>query len=124
MGGLYHPDVLSTDFIQRIPGWVISLFLQLFTGLLAVNTLIAVMGDSYDKVKNDYHKYDIQTKISLLQDLNDVYYKNRLEGAPKKMVYLHNIQYLTHGEQTDEWGGKIKSVTKSMDRNCNQIMQN
>ena len=54
MGGLYHPEEGPMEEVwERFPGWVIFISLQLFTGLIALNQLIAIMGDSFDYVQSN-----------------------------------------------------------------------
>jgi hypothetical protein len=59
--------------------------------IIAMNTLIALIADSYDKVQNNSQKYDFLKKLELLLELNyiySVYYKFRPREVTKKM-FLH-----------------------------------
>jgi len=40
--------------------WFNFMMLQLITSIIALNTLIAIIADSYDEVKNDFPKYDAE----------------------------------------------------------------
>jgi len=40
--------------------WFNFMMLQLITSIIALNTLIAIIADSYDKVENDSPKYDAE----------------------------------------------------------------
>ena len=91
-----------------------------------MNSLIAKMGDSFDKVMNNLDKYDMITKIDMLLQLNDIFFWKRLEtfkwlnlskyAKAKNMKFFHIIQYVTQNDESDEWAGKIKSISKSQER--------
>ena len=62
LGGLFiplaNPDDQAGGFNARLPDWTNFLFLQLLTSIVALNTLIAILGDSFDEVQNDLPKND------------------------------------------------------------------
>ena len=47
------------------------------TNLLVLNTLIAILGDSYDNVMSEKATYDMKQKIQLLLELNVIYFFNK-----------------------------------------------
>jgi hypothetical protein len=51
------------------------MFFVLF--LVVMNILIAILGDSFDKVQNDKNAYDTLEKIKLLLETNYIYVWNR-----------------------------------------------
>ena len=94
MGGLYHPsEGPMEEFASRMPGWFIFVTLQLIVGLVALNTLIALMGDSFDHVQSNNDMYDLRTKVELLLELNDIYFWNKVKKA-EKWAYLVIVQYV------------------------------
>ena len=42
----------------RMNKWIVFLLLQMGTNIVALNTLIAIIGDSFDKVQNEKESYD------------------------------------------------------------------
>ena len=74
---------------ERMPAWLNFVNLQLVTGIVALNTLIAIMGDSFDDVYSNYDKFDCKTKVELLLELNDIYFWNRSQAG--KWMYMFVI---------------------------------
>ena len=57
LGGFDTPGV-GAD--HKTGEWVIFLMLQIITNIVVLNTLIAILGDSYDNVQNDAVAYDMR----------------------------------------------------------------
>jgi len=95
--------------------WFNFMLLQLITSIIALNTLIAIIADSYDAVTNDSPKYDAVLKIDMLRQLCDLCFWNR---SNNEMVNLIIVQYLNEEVQAGEaWGGRIRHMTNAIERN-------
>jgi hypothetical protein len=63
---------------QALPGqWVLFIILMFVTNLIVLNTLIAILGDSFDNVMAEKSLYDMREKVVLLIELNDFYSGNK-----------------------------------------------
>lgn len=61
-----------------------------------LNTLIAILGDSYDNVMNQADAYDMRQKVELLIELNDfMKIMNFKEKTARVKKYIILIRYLS-----------------------------
>jgi hypothetical protein len=56
-------DEYDGKFNKRVPLWIHYLGVMIFTNFVTLNTLIAIIGDAYDKVMSDLQRYEAETKI-------------------------------------------------------------
>ena len=68
LGGFDSPEVGEDKVVAQ---WFIFIQLQVITSIVVLNTLIAILGDSYDNVMNQADAYDMRQKVELLIELND-----------------------------------------------------
>ena len=68
----------------------------MITNVVALNTLIAIIGDSYERVQNDRESYDALQRVELLDELNDFYML--FKRAERRLVYLNVVSYASSGE--------------------------
>lgn len=82
--------------------------------IIALNTLIAIIGDSFDKVQEDKNSYDGLMKVGLLDEINELLMlTNWDQDKPCEMAYIIIVKYASYDEvDTTEWTGKIKKMTK------------
>lgn len=94
--------------------------LQIVTNIVVLNTLIAIIADSFEKVQNEKISYDALQKVTLLEELNELY---MTFGEPDdEFVNLHVIQYAEQNqEETHEWEGKMKKMSKNFKDGIAQI---
>lgn len=87
--------------------------MMIYINLIGLNSLIALLGDSYGKVQSNFDMYDIVLRLGLLIDLHQSYYFGRLN---KDMKFIHFIQYEDHSSSSAaEWEGQIKRIEKRID---------
>ena len=68
------PDIPEDDEAGlRYANWILILYLLLVSTIIGFNTLIAIIGDSFDKTQLESRYYDAVQKFALLNELNDVY---------------------------------------------------
>lgn len=89
MGGF---DVPATGFDAKTGVWVLFIILLFITNLIALNTLIAILGDKFDEVMAEKDLYDMREKIVLLIELSEFY---RFNEDEEDMVYIHMIRYVS-----------------------------
>lgn len=102
--------------------WVNFLLLLGITNIIGINSLIAIIGDSYEKVQSDRGFYESIYKFDLLSELNDFYlflYRNRRREA--NFVYVHIIRYDDSSVSKKEWKGRIQSMKDHVLDNSNAL---
>lgn len=68
LGAEFESPPVGNDFI---PGaWTVFIIMKFIITLVVMNTLIAILGDSFDQVKTDQNAYDTLQIIDLLLELN------------------------------------------------------
>jgi HJR/Mrr/RecB family endonuclease len=85
-------DAPATGKDAKTGAWVLFMIFMFITNLIALNTLIAILGDKFEEVMAEKHLYDMREKIVLLTELNDFYYFNK---DKKDMIYIHIIRYVS-----------------------------
>jgi hypothetical protein len=79
------------------------------TTMIGLNTLIAILGDSFDNVMAEKHLYDMREKVVLLKELNDFYCYNKQK---EDLCFMHIIRYVQQeGDNSNAWEGKIKKIS-------------
>ena len=97
LGDFERPTVENTPQPYfRFNVWIMFLLLQMITNVVALNTLIAIIGDSYERVQNDRESYDALQRVELLDELNDFYML--FKRAERRLVYLNVVSYASSGE--------------------------
>lgn len=80
--------------------------LNFVTNLVSLNSLIAILADSYEKVRNDENVYDMREKIELLSEINSMNLDDRHE-----FYYINIIRYVSQEENSeDQWEGKMNKI--------------
>ena len=117
LGGFDMPGV---GLEKKVGSWIIFIMLQLLTNIVVLNTLIAILGDSYDNVMNEQNRYDMKMKIELLQELNQL----RMTKAGKKLrkKYIIIVRYFEKDQNSVQWEGKIKMITRQVKTQGDEII--
>ena len=112
-------DNIPVTFL-RVNAWMIVLLLQLITNIVALNTLIAIIADSYERVQNDRESYDALQRVELLDELNDFYML--FNRAERRLVFLNVVSYASRGDdENNEWGGRLKIITKTLESGISKV---
>ena len=124
IGGVFPDPGPMEEIRERIPEYLIATTLAITVTLIALNTLIAIMGDSFDFVYSNFVTFDYRIRVQLLLNLNEIYFWNRVEKAGQK-VYLVVVQYVTQkGLESSEWAGKMKSIHQAIKSNVARAEKN
>lgn len=109
LGGFENPKVGP----EKEPGvWFIFTMLQIIINIIVLNTLIAILGNSYDIVMNEQNAYDMRLKIELLLELNDILMRKANEALPEKYIII--VRYFEKNQTNTQWEGKIKMITRQI----------
>jgi hypothetical protein len=102
--GAFEPPPTGTE---RVSGFILMLmFLMLVTNLIGLNSLIAILGDSFDKVMNAQKLYDLREKNVILLELNEFFRKWNKDKEDFK--HIHVIRYVSQeGDSGNVWDGKV-----------------
>ena len=92
---LTGPDIPEDDEAGlRYANWILILLLLLVSSIIGFNTVIASIGDTFDKILVESAFYDAVQKFALLNELNDVYrFLNRKGTEAAEKVFIHIITY-------------------------------
>lgn len=107
LGGFDTPE-------SHLVAWAIFLLLQIITNIVVLNTLIAILGDSYDNVQNEQVAYDTKQKIELLSEMNDFLKGFSKAGTEEDKKYIIIVRYYDKNAGAAQWEGKIKMITKEI----------
>jgi hypothetical protein len=64
--------------------------MMIYVNLIALNSLVALMGDAYGKVQSNAEMYDLLMRLDILMRLNRKMVNNRQD---KNMRYIHVVYY-------------------------------
>lgn len=71
-------DAPGTGDDYEVGKWELFFATQIYLAVIAMNSLIAILGDSFDKVQSDLKSYDYLQKVDILISLNrKVHFRNK-----------------------------------------------
>ena len=85
LGEFYTDSYIEHDLAPFV--WTLFIMATFFTQITMLNMLIAIMGDTFDKVTENRQTFTTRTKLSILGD----YTGNFLKHETNKM-YLFTLQ--------------------------------
>ena len=94
--------------------------LQIITNIIVLNTLIAILGNSYDIVMNEQNAYDMRLKIDLLLELNEILMRKANESLAEQYIII--VRYFEKGQANTQWEGKIKMITRQIKSQGDEII--
>jgi hypothetical protein len=108
------------DYVHK-GEWIVFILAMASISILIMNTLIAILGDSYDKVVSAKKAYETEEKLSLMTELNILFTTFQSDLGQKKWIHL--FRYEDEQDATnDEWGGKIKFLSKMIQSTNKEVM--
>ena len=95
--------------------WVYFLLATLITQIILFNTLIAIIGDTYDRIMDNKTYYAVKAKTEIYADF--MYLISGVGGIDKftENRFMYLIQPCDE-EQEVEWEGVIKSIKHKFDK--------
>ena len=87
-------------------------FATLFSQVIILNMLIAIMGDTFDRVQENAQVYELKLKFSFIKDYSFLIPNE--EDPPKHMFIAKpkNMEETTE----DLWYGKIYAIRKTIEQ--------
>lgn len=80
--------------------WVLFVLSVFIMNILILNSLIAILGDSYEKVQQDNKLYESQQKMPLLKNINTLF--SLCNSKKGKRKYIHLFTYDVEGALATE----------------------
>ena len=85
--------------------------LLIASNIIGFSSLIAVIGDSFERVQVDKAFYDAVQKFIILNELNDTYlFLNRNKEIKADPRFVHIVKYAGDSVQNMEWHGRIQNI--------------
>ena len=118
-----HPDTAELYFL--------FVFTTFITQVTFLNMLIAIMGDTFDKVIDNRPTYSLKNKLMLMADMQSIIAQETDATIADSNVFLYVIQPSSQNEEevVDEegqWRGKvyyIQNLIKSKFDKSNELIQ-
>ena len=112
LGGFEAPSKETIEDIGiRNVFWVHFTLLLIFSMIIGSNSLIAIIGDSYERVQVDKSFYDAVQKNKMLRELNDNFLLlNKIKETKSDPRFVHIVKYADHSVQNKEGHGRIENI--------------
>jgi len=88
--------------------------------LTILNMLIAVMGDTYERVIENKEVNATQTKLAIMDDLTAILPQESSEQAQELYLFLA-IPALEEDDEGESWEGSLKRMTRLVERNTQAL---
>jgi WD40 repeat protein len=99
----------------KVLQWISLIITTTVNPLLMMNLLIAVMGDTYDRVQQDIVVADLKEIASQLYDIESVMFWRRKKGRPRYFQICAYSEGMSDSISMDDvWEGKVRQVTKAI----------
>merc|ERR1712032_624205 len=115
--GMDPPD----DF-ETLPPILLYVLSTGFVNIIMLNMLIAIMGDKFEQVQEKAHVLQMQERVKLLRDLEDILPNFILrQCSPAYIVFAQPVD--THGAKT-LWTGFSGEIKKAVQSTQDSITEN
>jgi len=114
------------DHGKRRIYWLLMFLLVLMANVVGLNSLIAVVGDSYDKVMTERSYYDAKQKFAIVKESMEynyiaerlvkiiqgkirikLFFNRKKTVSTPEFIYIHIMKYSDTSVVTKEWKGKL-----------------
>ena len=85
---------------------------SLFNALLLLNLLIAIMGDTYDRVRNALDVADRREMADIIVEADSIMFWGRRKGSFKYLQQCNVAE--SRSKDIDEWEGKTRTILRSL----------
>ena len=112
LGGFSAPEKDTIkDLGERFVYWVLLILLLIASAIIGFNSLIAIIGDSYERVQSEKAFFDAVQKFAILNELNDIYlFFNMFRTIEPDPRFVHIVKYADTSAQNVEWLGRIQNI--------------
>lgn len=106
--GEFHTDAyLRNEYMPIV--WCLFIMATFFTQITMLNMLIAIMGDTFDKVTENKKTFTTRTKLQILGDYTGNFLKQE-----KKNMFLFSIEVDQEDQEDgfETWEGMIQRLRR------------
>ena len=106
--GEFHTDeYLKNEYMPIV--WLLFIMATFFTQITMLNMLIAIMGDTFDKVTENKKTFTTRTKLQILGDYTGNFLKQE-----KKNMFLFSIEVDQEDQEDgfETWEGMIQRLRR------------
>ena len=90
---------------------MLLVLLLLVSNIIVLNSLIAIIGDSFDKVQSEKAFFDAQQKFGMLSELNDIYLVyHEFVPVNSSKEFVHVVSYADQDSSKKDWQGRIQNT--------------
>ena len=116
--GDYHLDNFSSssDPYSGLD-WSLFVLATTFTATIILNMLIAIMGDTFDKINENPDQFRLKLKLEVLSDYCFLFGK----GGEGSFLYVAELLQMIEAE-ANEWEGRLKAINKQITKQFNTYM--
>ncbi|CDW79841.1 serine threonine protein kinase [Stylonychia lemnae] len=98
--------------------WVLFIISSFFIPLVLFNLIIAVMGDTYDRVQTSALSVDLKEQAKLVMEVEGLF---RIKEKPnciklQRLLICHNAEIGEDSSEQFQWEGKIKTLSKNIQK--------
>merc|ERR1712146_639082 len=99
---------------------------MLFGPIVTMNLLIAIMGDSYDFVRENQRLYGLKEKAKTLYEIDHTFFT--IEYFRKDKYFPKYLHVLTrkdgdNGEEEEKWEGHLKKLKREIQKNSKELTE-
>merc|ERR1712196_742136 len=100
---------------------------MMFGPIVTMNLLIAIMGDSYDFVRENQRLYGLKEKAKTLYDIDHTFftidYFRKDKYFPKYLHVLTRKDGDNGDEEEEKWEGHLKSLKREIQKNSKELKE-
>lgn len=116
--------LLTHQGFLRFVGTVMYVLYLLAMMIVLLNLLIAIMGDSFDRVKNSEEVHFMKGRAQVIDDLETMMSKEKRDDYSMQLGrYLHVLVPKSKDESRGDWKGRLREMQKLVRKEMGSNMQ-
>lgn len=89
--------------------WMIYVLFTILVNIIAMNLLIAILSNTYDKVMSTLDAIHFKTKVDILNEVQDYMFWNRNKNSLNHLYFVYYVfEDLNPNQKQDEWEGRVR----------------
>ena len=104
--------------------WLVYFFFTMLVNIIALNLLIAIITNTFDKVQATSDAQDCMIRAGILEEIGALLFKNRNKT---ELSYIHialNANESIEGQdESDGWGGRNKQIIKRQEQVSQDVLK-
>ena len=118
LGEFHTESYLRNEYMPIV--WMLFIMATFFTQITMLNMLIAIMGDTFDKVTENKKTFTTRTKLQILGDYTGNFLKQE-----KKNMFLFSIEVDQEDQEDgfETWEGMIQRLRRFTSKQFDSLQQ-